>query len=150
MTAFALGRLLRVGWFPTLLAWIAHIPIRPRKDGIGQVDATVGRIDPHVIRSVQQLALVVVDQHLVASIRADLPQFSVHVGSSDEVSFTVEDHAVRTTSALQEQSDLAGASVPTINLVVGLVREEHIAMPIRRGALGETEAFRETDQLPVP
>ena len=40
--------------------------------------------------------------------------------------------------------------VPSVDPVVGLVSEEHVSMPIDRGALRETEAFRETDELPVP
>ena len=46
--------------------------------------------DPDIIGTVQQLAAVIVHQHIVASIRIYLPYFSMHIGTSDEVSVAVK------------------------------------------------------------
>jgi hypothetical protein len=59
----------------------------------------------------------------------------------------VENHAVGATRAFQEQRHLAGPGVPSVNPVVRLVREEYVSMPIRRGALGETESVSQADEL---
>ena len=59
-------------------------------------------------------------------------------------------HAVGATGAFQKQFYLAGSGVPSVNPVIGLVGEEHVSVSIDRGALGEAEARRESDELPVP
>src|SRR5688572_10814776 len=108
MATLALRRLLRARRLPTLLARITGRPISAGENRVRDVDAAVLGVDPDVVRPVEQLALIVVDEDLVTAIRTDLPQFAVHVRRGDEVALTIEVHAVCAARAFEEQGDLAG------------------------------------------
>src|SRR5688572_17121900 len=73
----------------------------------------------------------------------------MHVRRGDEVSMSVEGHAIGATGTFQKQSYLAGSGVPPVNPVIGLVSEEHVPAPINRGAFREAEAVLENDELPA-
>src|SRR5689334_10270025 len=124
-----------------LFARIGIVPICSWKNWIRNIHAPANRIDPYIVRAVEQFASIIVYQHDMASIRMDLPYFSMHVRTRDEVAISVESHPVGAARALQEQSYLTGSGVPSIDPVIGLVSKEHVSMPINRGAFRKTKTF---------
>jgi len=102
VTTFAYRRLFGVCRWPSLLARIRAVPISSWKDGIGEIHPPGNRIDPYIVRPVEQFASIIVHQHDMASIRKDLPYFSMQVGTRDEVAIFVESHPVGAAGALQE------------------------------------------------
>ena len=128
---------------------VAGLPVTAREDRISDVHAAILRVDPDIVRTVQQLALVVVDEHRVAAIRTDLPQLAVHVRRRDEIAPAIEVHPVRAAGAFQEQRDLVAASVPAIDAVIRLIGEEHVPLAVDRGTFRETEAALDPHELPV-
>src|SRR5215212_3844831 len=85
----------------------------------------------------------------MASVRMDLPELAVQVGTGDEISVFVEGHAVGATGPLQEEGDLTRSGIPSVNPVVGLVGEEHVPVPVDGGALGEAVPRAQGRQLSV-
>jgi hypothetical protein len=85
----------------------------------------------------------------MAAIRIDLPYLSMHVSTGNEVSIPVEGHPVGASRAFQKERYSTGAGVPSVNSVIRLVSEEHIAMPIDRGPFRKTEARCQGNELPL-
>src|SRR5262249_1350153 len=103
----------------------------------GKVETAI-RTYPDVVGTVQQLALVILDDdgHLLSRVNA--PQLILLVRTGPEVALAIEAQTVRPPAWLQERGQLA-IGAPLQNSVIGLVGEVDVALRVRRRPFRELE-----------
>src|SRR5690606_27261531 len=126
--------------------WVICVPVVAHEERVREVDTAL-RVDPYVVGTVQQLALIAVDEDRDAAVGGDAPKLPVHVRSRDQVRLFVERHAIASAGRREELSELAGLPFPPMDSVVGLVGEVDIAPVVGGRALGGAEAATEQNRL---
>ena len=111
---------------------------------IGNVDATVDRIDPYVVWSIQKFSIVIIYQHFVRTVRMYLPKLSVHICTCNEITIFIKCHSVGTTGSLEEQAYLTRSCIPLMNSVIGLISKKYISMFVNGGTFSESKTFSQS------
>ncbi len=113
------------------------LPVIPLKVGVGKVNAAAG-CNPQIVGAVQQVALVIFQQHGYFTVGANAPQLVVLVGTGNKVALGIKIHAVGAACAVHKNRELP-INIIFPNFVIGLVCEKYIAFFIHGGPFGKSK-----------